>query len=376
MEGTRSVGVFGKNGAPDLELTPKENRGRDGFIEMEDATEQVPRDIAPVQLGAAVRRALEHARAEAVKRPRRVERYAKVHLREGKLIVFCTSWLGERWPVNDRFRILDGGADVEAVGRAVLEVLDSAPKIARHRGRLPAAVGALYEAVGDRSHAEYYERVKGVKIRSEDPGIIRLTPMEGGREELYDAAEDLPGNVEASQLGAGVLGALGGARPEAREYVAGMTPVMGERLVHVDLRAGKLIVLSHFASEGAWCVAGSWLMGDSAILDADVGDQALGEVVAKALEDSLVTMEIGADRLEPPGRVLSTRLGIDSWEEYLQGNRKVEILGASPFAITVTPMRNSGEGFARIDQAAEDISANPTPAELGAAVRHALKRTV
>lgn len=58
MEGTGSVDVLGKNGAPNLEVTPHENEGRSGFISIADAREQVPRDVPPEQLAAAVRRAL------------------------------------------------------------------------------------------------------------------------------------------------------------------------------------------------------------------------------------------------------------------------------------------------------------------------------
>ncbi len=57
MEGTRSVLVLAENDAPDLEVIPQENKGRDGFIEIEDATEHLPRDVPSTQLAAAVRRA-------------------------------------------------------------------------------------------------------------------------------------------------------------------------------------------------------------------------------------------------------------------------------------------------------------------------------
>ncbi len=57
MEGTCSVLVLGENGASELEVIPQENKGRDGFIEIEDAAERLPREIPAAQLAAAVRRA-------------------------------------------------------------------------------------------------------------------------------------------------------------------------------------------------------------------------------------------------------------------------------------------------------------------------------
>lgn len=61
MKGARSVAVKQPDGAAGLDLTPRENRGRDGFGEIQDAKEQVPLDVTPGELGAAAQRALERA---------------------------------------------------------------------------------------------------------------------------------------------------------------------------------------------------------------------------------------------------------------------------------------------------------------------------
>lgn len=57
MKGTRSVLVVRGTAAPSLEVIPEENNDRDGFIEIEEAAEQLPPDVPATELAAAVRRA-------------------------------------------------------------------------------------------------------------------------------------------------------------------------------------------------------------------------------------------------------------------------------------------------------------------------------
>ncbi len=63
MRGARSVAVSEADGddLSELDVTPKENRLRDGFVEIKEARQQLPRDATPAELAAAVRRALDRA---------------------------------------------------------------------------------------------------------------------------------------------------------------------------------------------------------------------------------------------------------------------------------------------------------------------------
>ncbi len=60
MKGTRSVALHSDDEGH-IAVTPTENRGRDGFVEILEARELLPGDIAPAELAAAVRAALEKA---------------------------------------------------------------------------------------------------------------------------------------------------------------------------------------------------------------------------------------------------------------------------------------------------------------------------
>lgn len=60
MKGTRSVALHTHDDER-IAVTPTENRGRDGFVEIEDAMEFLANDCAPVELAAAVRAALGRA---------------------------------------------------------------------------------------------------------------------------------------------------------------------------------------------------------------------------------------------------------------------------------------------------------------------------
>lgn len=60
MRGTKSVVLDGHDDGH-LAVTPTENRHRDGFVEIEAAKALLPADIAPAELAAAVRTALEQA---------------------------------------------------------------------------------------------------------------------------------------------------------------------------------------------------------------------------------------------------------------------------------------------------------------------------
>lgn len=60
MKGTRSVAVH-THDEGHIALTPTENRGRDGFVEIQEAKTLLPGDTPPLELAGAVRAALDQA---------------------------------------------------------------------------------------------------------------------------------------------------------------------------------------------------------------------------------------------------------------------------------------------------------------------------
>lgn len=61
MNGAKSVAVTRDDNASGLELTPRENRLCDGFVEIKEAAHHVPADLGAGELASAVRRALARA---------------------------------------------------------------------------------------------------------------------------------------------------------------------------------------------------------------------------------------------------------------------------------------------------------------------------
>lgn len=133
-------------------------------------------------------------------------------------------------------------------------------------------------------------------------------------------------------------------------------------------RGGKLLVqASSRTDQGVWI-----LDGDVFELASDADEEALGQVVSTALQQSsTVPHPTQWGGLMKP---LLTKAGVKSWRTFVRGTRCVRVKSERG-GWTALPYRNLGpsEGFEEILGVEIAVSPNGSAAALGRAVREALE---
>lgn len=144
------------------------------------------------------------------------------------------------------------------------------------------------------------------------------------------------------------------------------------RLAAVDLRRGRYVsYASSLTVDGLWVAN-----GHHELLDGAAGDEELGGAAARALAASRTGVPAPDLRNGPsPLAPVLASVGVRSLGSYLKGTRQVQVEQDGP-GVVVTPTDNQGrtEGFVEAPDLAIRLT-DPTPAELGAAVRDALARS-